>query len=96
MKISNQEKLGFLALTLCDLRAFDGMLEGELTIGELAAIYSMSPSGIGGRVATLHRLGLVTRRRDPEDDRKVLIGLTEAGCKALADAISEVLTLKLS
>jgi DNA-binding MarR family transcriptional regulator len=47
--------------------------------GELAGLLHVDPSTLTGLVSRLERRGLVARRSDPRDRRRVLLGLTPQG-----------------
>lgn len=57
---------------------------GRLSAGEVARGISVSQATITGVLDRLERRGLVTRSRDPQDRRRVVIELTEAGTEAVA------------
>lgn len=57
---------------------------GSLSAGEVARGVSVSQATITGVLDRLERRGLVTRTRDPEDRRRVVIELTEAGREVVA------------
>jgi DNA-binding MarR family transcriptional regulator len=69
--------LQYTALTVLDRR--DG-----LTTAELARSSFVTPQTMGDLVSTLERRGLIERRPDPANRRRLLIGLTEAGHDVLA------------
>ena len=50
-----------------------------LTVGELGTALDMDTGTITPLLKRLANLGMITRTRDPEDERRVLINLTEAG-----------------
>jgi DNA-binding MarR family transcriptional regulator len=52
---------------------------GPLTLGALAAAEQVRPPTMTRLVDALERLGLVTRRPDPEDGRQILIEATSKG-----------------
>lgn len=52
---------------------------GERETGELAEECGVAKGTLSGMVSTLERQGLVSRSRHPEDGRKVLVRLEEAG-----------------
>ncbi|HJR64115.1 MAG TPA: MarR family transcriptional regulator [Gemmatimonadaceae bacterium] len=52
---------------------------GPLTLGALAAAEQVRPPTMTRLVDALERLGLVTRRPDPEDGRQILIEATPKG-----------------
>lgn len=52
---------------------------GRLSAGDVARGISVSQATITGVLDRLERRGLVTRTRDPEDRRRVVIELTELG-----------------
>ena len=67
----------YTALTVLDRR-------GGLTTAELARGSFVTPQAMGDLVTALERRGLVERRPDPGNRRRLLIGLTEAGQDLLA------------
>jgi DNA-binding MarR family transcriptional regulator len=52
---------------------------GPMTSSELARHDRVSPQSMGVTVAALEQRGLITRDRDPEDGRRIMLSLTEAG-----------------
>lgn len=59
---------------------------GALSAGEVARGISVSQATVTGIVDRLERRGLVTRSRDSEDRRRVVIDLTEHGRQAVASS----------
>lgn len=59
---------------------------GALSAGDLARGIAVSQATVTGIVDRLERRGLVTRSRDLEDRRRVVIDLTEAGRQAVASS----------
>lgn len=59
--------------------------EGARSVSELAQLESMRPQSMAQTVAELQDDGLVERRPDPDDRRRVLIELTMRGQLVLAD-----------
>lgn len=57
--------------------------EGPSTPGALSDSEHVTPQAIGNVLATLEDRGLVTRRRDPTDGRRVIVAPTAAGRRAL-------------
>lgn len=57
---------------------------GRLSAGDVARGISVSQATITGVLDRLERRELVTRSRDPEDRRRVVIDLTEAGREVVA------------
>ncbi len=54
--------------------------EGEdLTVGEISRHYGLNQGNVSSMCKELERLGLITRTRNPNDERVVLVGLTEQG-----------------
>ncbi|WP_335982821.1 MULTISPECIES: MarR family winged helix-turn-helix transcriptional regulator [Streptomycetaceae] len=51
----------------------------HLTVSDLAAIEGMRHQSMAATIAGLAELGMVERRRDPDDGRRLLIGLTAEG-----------------
>jgi len=52
---------------------------GEQRVGELAARVHLTQSSVSIAIKRLEKEGLVIRRRDPEDERRVSLALTDAG-----------------
>jgi DNA-binding MarR family transcriptional regulator len=52
---------------------------GPMTSSELARHDRVSPQSMGVTVAALEQRGLIARDRDPEDGRRIMLSLTEAG-----------------
>src|SRR5277367_4569528 len=57
--------------------------EGPATSSALAKQEQISPQSMGATLAGLEERGLVERRPDPEDGRKVVMSLTALGRRAL-------------
>src|SRR6202035_4408229 len=53
--------------------------EGTSSIGELAVAERVRPQSMAQTVCDLEALGLIARRPDPGDRRRVLVELTESG-----------------
>ena len=73
--------------------------EGPSTAADLARREQISPQSMGATLAGLEARGLVKRRRDPHDGRRVVLQASAAGVKALHDrraARSEQLAAALS
>jgi DNA-binding MarR family transcriptional regulator len=58
---------------------------GPATPSALARREQISPQGMGATLSGLEARGLVERRADPADGRRVVMSLTEAGRQALQD-----------
>jgi DNA-binding MarR family transcriptional regulator len=58
---------------------------GPATPGRLAKLEQISPQSMGATLAGLEARGLVERRPDPEDGRRAVISITEAGLGVLRD-----------
>jgi DNA-binding MarR family transcriptional regulator len=56
---------------------------GPATPGELARAEQITPQGMGATLGGLARRGLVERRPDTEDGRRIFMELTEAGRQAV-------------
>ena len=57
---------------------------GPLTSRAIAEIENVTPQAIGTALSGLERRGLVARAQDPNDGRKVITTITEAGRRTLA------------
>jgi DNA-binding MarR family transcriptional regulator len=73
-------------LTMAESSAL-GRLErgGPATSSDLARLDRISPQSMGVTVAALLGRGLVERSRDPEDGRRIVLSLTEAGRRTVHD-----------
>jgi DNA-binding MarR family transcriptional regulator len=72
---------------------------GPATSSALARLEQISPQSMGATLAALEARGLVERRADPSDGRRVVMSLTDAGAQALRskrDARTEQLARALS
>jgi DNA-binding MarR family transcriptional regulator len=58
---------------------------GSATTSELARVEQITPQAMGATLAALERRGLVERRPDPADGRRVTMSVTAAGQQALRD-----------
>ena len=58
---------------------------GPATPGELAKLEQISPQSMGATLAALEARGLVERRPDPRDGRRVVLSVTKAGRDVLLD-----------
>lgn len=74
-------------LTRGDMVAL-GVIErhGPTRPGQIAAVLAVDPSVVSRHLATLDRLGLVSRSTDPVDRRAEQISITPAGRERLAQA----------
>jgi len=58
---------------------------GPATSSDLARSERISPQSMGVTVASLLDQGLVERSRDPEDGRRIMLSITEAGQRTVRD-----------
>jgi DNA-binding MarR family transcriptional regulator len=58
---------------------------GPATSGTLAKLEQISPQSMGATLAGLEARGLAQRHSDPEDGRRAVLSLTEAGQQVLRD-----------
>jgi len=56
---------------------------GPATPGALAKVEQISPQSMGATLAALEARGLIERRPDPADGRRVVLSVTEAGVELL-------------
>jgi DNA-binding MarR family transcriptional regulator len=56
---------------------------GPATPGALAKVEQISPQSMGATLAALEARGLIGRRPDPADGRRVVLSVTEAGLELL-------------
>ena len=68
------------------LSLIDESGETEVSMSEMAREMAVTMPSVTGLVDQLSRRGLVSRRHDDKDRRRVLVSLTDEGRKALADA----------
>jgi DNA-binding MarR family transcriptional regulator len=59
--------------------------QGPSTIAALARAEAVRPQSMGATVAAIEAEGLVRRSPDPRDGRRVVISLTDAGRRTLAE-----------
>jgi DNA-binding MarR family transcriptional regulator len=59
--------------------------DGPTTAGALAKLEQISPQSMGATLASLESRGLVRRRPDPADGRRVVLSLTDEGARVLRD-----------
>ena len=60
--------------------------EGPSTTSKLAALEHVRPQSMAHTVGQLEAAGLITRRADPDDGRKVLLDLTPRAAPPLASS----------
>ena len=58
---------------------------GAATASALAKLEQISPQSMGATLAALEARGLVERSRDPQDGRRVVLSVSEAGGQVLRD-----------
>jgi DNA-binding MarR family transcriptional regulator len=58
---------------------------GPATAAALARQEGISPQGMGLTLGALEERGLIVRRADPADGRRVLVSLSDEGSKSLQD-----------
>jgi DNA-binding MarR family transcriptional regulator len=58
---------------------------GPATSSDLARLERISPQSMGVTVAALLERGLVERARDPQDGRRIVLSITEAGVRNVHD-----------
>jgi DNA-binding MarR family transcriptional regulator len=58
---------------------------GSATSAELARQELISPQSMGATLGALQARGLIERHPDPDDGRRVVLALTDAGVRALKD-----------
>ncbi len=59
----------------------------RLTVSELGNRLALDSGTLTPLLKRLEGAGLVSRRRDAEDERRVLVAFTEAGCKLRQSAV---------
>lgn len=63
--------------------------EGPATASELAAAEGIRPQSMATIVSRLYERGLVTREPDPDDGRRIVVALSDAGREGLRGARQE-------
>lgn len=58
---------------------------GPASSSELARLDGISPQSMGTTIAALEQRGLVAREKDPEDGRRIVLSITEAGRQVVRD-----------
>jgi DNA-binding MarR family transcriptional regulator len=58
---------------------------GPATSSDLARLERISPQSMGVTIAGLEQRGLIARQRDPEDGRRIMLSITEAGRQLVRD-----------
>jgi DNA-binding MarR family transcriptional regulator len=58
---------------------------GPASSSDLARLDGISPQSMGVTIAALEQRGLVARERDPEDGRRIVLSITEAGRQVMRD-----------
>ena len=56
---------------------------GPATAAELARAEQISPQSMGATLGTLQARGLIAKRPDPEDGRRMILSITEPGLEVL-------------
>ena len=73
-------------LTLAESSALSRLERGgPATSSDLARSERISPQSMGVTVASLLDQGLIERSRDPEDGRRIVLSVTEAGRRTVRD-----------
>ncbi|HKT03011.1 MAG TPA: MarR family transcriptional regulator [Rugosimonospora sp.] len=67
--------------------------DGPDSPGSLAELERVRPQAMASTLAALEERGLVSRRRDPEDGRRVVMTVTGTGRRLLADRRSDAVRL---
>jgi DNA-binding MarR family transcriptional regulator len=67
-----------LGMNSTDLECLDHILRGPVTAGRLAKVTGLTTGAITGVIDRLERVGLAQRERDPDDRRKILVGVLPA------------------
>jgi DNA-binding MarR family transcriptional regulator len=58
---------------------------GPATASALARLEQISPQSMGATLAALEARGLVARRPDPDDGRRIVLSITDDGQRAVQD-----------
>jgi DNA-binding MarR family transcriptional regulator len=83
-RIRAEAGMGTSGWSRSQLLVLDRLVAGPpMTTSDLAAAEYVRPQSMASTLAPLLEAGLVVRRRDPDDGRRVLIVVTDAGRDAL-------------
>jgi DNA-binding MarR family transcriptional regulator len=81
-RLREESSAGSIGLSIAQLSILQWLhLNGQATAASLAAAEHISQQAIAQNVAPLKAAGLVQSKPDPQDGRKTLISITEAGRK---------------
>lgn len=83
------EKSGLTYPQYVAMLALWGAPDEPMTVGELGALLHLDTGTLTPLLKRLEALGLVTRHRDPADERRVLVTVTKQGW-ALRDTVASV------
>ena len=73
-------------LTLAETSALSRLDRGgPATSSDLAKQDRISPQSMGATLAVLEQRGLIERHRDPEDGRRIMLSISEAGRQVVND-----------
>jgi DNA-binding MarR family transcriptional regulator len=73
-------------LTLAETSALSRLDRGgPTTSSDLARLDRISPQSMGATLAMLEQRGLIERRRDPRDGRRIMLSITRAGGQMVRD-----------
>jgi DNA-binding MarR family transcriptional regulator len=73
-------------LTLAEASALSHLERGgPATSSDLARTERISPQSMGATVSALEERGLIERSRDPQDGRRIVLSVTEAGRRTVHD-----------
>jgi DNA-binding MarR family transcriptional regulator len=78
-----RESLAHVGLTMEEFKVLMELRAGPRTHGSLSRDLEVSTGAMTNRLDKLEREGLVTRSRDPNDRRGVLLSLTDSGSERL-------------
>jgi DNA-binding MarR family transcriptional regulator len=74
-----------LDINRTDLRCLDWLSGGPMSAGALASATGRSSAATTSMLDRLERKGLIERRSDPTDRRKVLVAMTQAGQRRVGE-----------
>jgi DNA-binding MarR family transcriptional regulator len=85
------ERFGSYGLTRGEVGVLHGLRSAgpphRLSPTQLSRALTLTSAGVTSRLDRLERLGLVSRSRDPNDHRGVVVELTEAGSQLVEEAL---------
>jgi MarR family transcriptional regulator, organic hydroperoxide resistance regulator len=85
-RLRGRDRPGPSGLSHGEVRALFALArEPEMTAGAIARAADLNPATVTGMLDHLEERGVLRRRRDADDRRRVVVSLTDEGAKLLAE-----------